>query len=123
MSKSFGFTNQNYIKKYSADFESVLLDNIQKSYGKDSIHVDQFITVAENQKLKQQSVPMFANVSLIEKQIDIPVFIENFKLKHSICNLLEKTHEDVKVLITQKRKEGTLEPPSTLEKKAQVFDV
>ena len=124
MSKSFEFTNQNYIKKYSEDFEHMLLDNIQKLYGADSIHVDQFITVAENRKLKQQSVPMFANLSLIEKQIDIPIFVESFKLKRSLYNLLEKTHEDVKVLIAQKRKEGTLEPAPKSEKKAtQVFDV
>lgn len=124
MSKSFEFTNQNYIKKYAEDFERVLLDNIQQAYSKDSIQVEQFITVVEGRKLKQQTVSMFANLSLIEKQLDIPLFVENVKLKRAMYNLLEKTHEDVKVLIAQKRKEGTLATPSQLEKKEpQVFDI
>jgi hypothetical protein len=124
MSKSFEFTNPNYIKKYADDFERMLSDNIQQSYGQDSIHVEQFMTIAENRKLKQEATFMFANLSLIKEQINIPLFIESFNLKRSLYKLLEKTHEDVKFLIAQKRKEGTLEPPSKVEKKAtQVFDV
>lgn len=109
LAKSFEFSNMNYIKNYPEIFEETLLESIENIYKSESILVSNFITQTEYRKIREQKVLIFANISIIDKNIEIPMFIENFKFKKAMCDLLEITHNQVKSKIFQLRKNGDLE--------------
>lgn len=110
LAKSFEFSNTNYIKNYPKIFEELLLDNIQTKYHSDTVLIRQFITAADNRKIKKQAVPIYANLSIIDKNVDVPMLIENFKLKKALYDLLEVTHEQAKAKLAELRKNGELAP-------------
>jgi len=120
LAKSFEFANANYIKNYPDIFEEILLVNIRTKYNTDSLLVSKFITATENRKIRKQSVPIFANISIIDKNTDLPLLIENFKLKKAVYDLLEDTHEQTKTKIALLRKSGELSP---VEKKSSMDTV
>lgn len=108
MAKTFEFTNQNYIKKYPELFYKGLTDAIHNDFDTDGVRISKFITQTELRKLHKQTVPIFANVSIRDKSIDVPLILECFKLKKAAYDLLEQTHEGVKEELAQMRKEGAL---------------
>ena len=109
LAKSFEFKNTNYIKNYPEIFEEVLLENIKNKYRSDSVLIRNLITEIENKKARKQSVAIFANMSIIDKSIEVPMLIENFKFKKAMNDLLETTHSQVKTKIAELRKSGELE--------------
>lgn len=117
LAKSFEFSNINYIKNYPEMFEEILLGSIRNKYKQDSILVRDFITQAENKKARKQSVSIFANMSIIDKSIEVPMIIEIFKFKKAMYDLLETTNNQVKIKIAQLRKNGELEEKKEKPKK------
>lgn len=108
MAKTFEFTRQNYIKKYPELFHKGLTDAIQNGFGTDGLKISKFIKQTEWRKLHKQTVLIFANVSIRDKSINVPLISESFKLKKAVYDLLEHAHEGVKKELTQMRQEGTL---------------
>ena len=108
MAKAFEFTKNNYIKKYPDIFLDILVENINHTYKSDSISWDNLLTSAEFNKLTLKDIPIYANVSIIDKSIKVPQLLESFKFKKKIYELLDKTHEDVKKKIAEMRKSGKL---------------
>lgn len=126
MSKSFEFTNQNYIKKYPDLFIEELSDVMRKSFGSDELNINKYVTQTELKKLHKESIPIFANVSIRNESFEIPLVIESFKLKKTVYDLLENTHNNVKEKLAQMRKTGQKIPERTSaikkEVKPLVFD-
>lgn len=123
MVKTFEFTNLNYIKKYPEFFEELLLANMQQKYNTDTLSIKDFITVTENRKLHTQKTPIFANMSIIDTNIQVPLIADNFKLKKTVYDLLEETHEQTKVKLATLRKTGELKAEVKAEPKKKVIPV
>lgn len=127
LAKSFEFSNANYIKNNPEMFEELLLANIQNKYNADNLFIRKFITSTENRKIRKQAIPIFANISIINKSVDVPIIIESFKLKKAVYDLLEATHEQTKLKLVELRKSGeTITPKAINSAKTiiqPVFDV
>ena len=101
MSRSFGFTNTNYIKKYPDIFIDQLKTMLLKKYGTDGINLKNIITDSELSKIRSAKMRIFANMSLLKEEILVPQFVNNATLKKEIYYLLETTHNNIKTLIHQ----------------------
>ena len=110
MAKAFEFTKNSYIKKYPDLFLTALSLNINEIYKSNIVPWDKLLTMSEFNKLPKEEVPIFANVSISDKSIKVPSLLSSFKLKKKIYDLLDKTHEDVKKQLAEKRKNGELVP-------------
>jgi len=121
LAKSFEFSNTNYIKNFPEIFQEMLQENIKSRYSSDSILISNFITQTENKKARKQSVTIFANMSIMDKSIEVPMLIENYKLKKAMNDLLETTHDQVKTKIAGLRKSGELE--SREKKSREVIEI
>lgn len=110
MAKTFEFTNNNYIKKNPEMFEDSLKNIMIERFGKDSIMISDYITKPELNKIKTQDVPIFANMSIIEKTYPVPMLSENFKLKKEMNILLETAHEMTKKKVAEMRKDKSVVP-------------
>lgn len=106
IAKSFEFENTNYIKKYPDIFSIHLREEIHRETGLDTIDIKQYLSPVEWRKLRKQSVPMYANVSIQDKTIEMPIMSDCFKLKRIIYNLLEQAHNETKKELSSLRKEG-----------------
>ena len=110
MAKSFEFTKNNYIKKYPDIFLTMLSQNINELYKSDGIPWDKLLTRSEFQKLPKEDAYIFANESIRDKTIKVPSMLTSFKLKKTIYDLLDNSHEDVKKQLAEKRKNGEVVP-------------
>ena len=110
MAKAFEFTKNNYIKKYPDLFLTVLSQNINSCYQSKTIPWDKLITSSEFNKLPQEDTPIFANMSIRDKSIKVPSMLASFKLKKSIYDILDKSHEDVKKQLAERKKNGEKTP-------------
>jgi tetratricopeptide (TPR) repeat protein len=125
MAKTFEFSNTNYIKKYPELFLECLKEAIVERTGAESIDLKQYLTPTEIKKIKTQDARIFANVSLIDKSIPIPLLSENFKLKKEMHHFLEIAHESVKSRLSALRKSGNQPVQKETPKKSEkqiVFD-
>ncbi|WP_028828521.1 TerB N-terminal domain-containing protein [Proteocatella sphenisci] len=120
MHKSFEFTKNNYIKNYSEIFEETLTSNIYKEYTAENLEIDRFIKDKEFYKLRKEGTHIFANTSLFNETIEVPLLTENFKFKKAVYDLLDETHEDVKEKLVQLRKTGKLEKKKESKKEVIV---
>ena len=125
MAKTFEFNNINYIKKYPDLFWEALKNVIRNKTGAESIDLKKYLTPSEIKKIKMQDVGIFANMSIMEQSIPIPLLSENFKLKREMYHLLEAAHQEVKTQLSEMRKSGR--PPlikntAAKDKKKLVFD-
>lgn len=108
MSKSFGFSKQNYIKNYPDLFIRNLQNIMHIEFGSNEIYINKYITSQQYFKLNYESINIFANTSLSNEIIDIPLISDDCKFKELIYNLLNKCHEQVKLDLSQMRKDGLL---------------
>lgn len=104
MASTFEFNKKNYIKKHLELFLKSLTEAIKSKLGIDTIDLKKYLTASEIKKVKQQEVGIFANMSIIDKSIAIPLLSDNFKLKREMYNFLEIAHEDVKKKLAEMRK-------------------
>ncbi len=124
MAKSFEFKKDNYIKKYPDMFLSTLSSNINEIYKSDAIPWDKLLKASEFNKLPMEETPVFANVSIREKAVKVPSLLSSFMLKKNVYDLLDKTYEDVKKQLADKRKNGEIPPEAkqtSSKKKAEVL--
>lgn len=117
LAKSFEFTKTNYIKNFPDLFEELLTSNISKKFSAPVIQCANLISNAEFRKLPKQEVPLFSNISIQDKSICIPLIVTSFHFKKDIYDLLNKTHEEVKVKLAQIRKSGVETPGKETVKK------
>ena len=125
MSKTFSFSNQNYIKNFPELFEKELGGVIFKKIKKPSVQIEDYLTSTEIRKLRKQSTPIFANISIIDKTFPVPMISENVKLIIEMNSFLKTAHEQVKIKIAGMRKEGNPVGPEKKEttlKKDLVFN-
>lgn len=57
-------------------------------------------------KLQKEEIPIFANISIREKTINVPTLLSAFKFKKAIYDLLDNTHEGVKKQLAEMKKRG-----------------
>jgi hypothetical protein len=107
MAKTFEFSNNNYIKKNPDIFVKMLKELMIEKYGADSIQISSILSKGDISKLSNQTVPIFANTSIRDKNIPVPMICENFKLKKEFNILLENAHEKVKKEVSELRKKKT----------------
>ena len=125
MAKAFEFTKLNYIKKYPDVFLKTLSQNITEQYKQDTIPWEKLLSNTDFKRLPSEDTTIFANVSIRDKTIQVPSIISSFKLKKSIYDLLDKTHEDVKKQLADMKKDGLTIQENTPDKKtkeAMTFD-
>ncbi|MDB8556725.1 TerB N-terminal domain-containing protein [Turicibacter sanguinis] len=108
MAKTFEFNNQNYIKKYPDLFLKNMIETMQNNLGAEELDISKYMGDYVWRDLPKQSLPIFSNISIRDKSIDIPLISENFNLKKVIYDLLEQTHKKVKTELAQLRKEGVI---------------
>jgi len=106
LAKTFEFKNTNYIKKYPDLFLESLKEAIIEKLGVDSVNLKQYLTPSEIKKIKKYEAGVFANVSIIDETVQIPLLSENFILKKEMYNFLEVAHETVKTKLAKLRKSG-----------------
>lgn len=104
MSKTFGFNNTNYIKKYPDIFLLSLTKIINNTFWTDYIHLKDYLTTHELTQIKQEEIGIFANISITNNTLPIPLFSESFKLKNAMHILIEKAHNEVKNILKEIRK-------------------
>ena len=125
MAKTFEFTNLNYIKKYPDLFLYKLTEEIINNLGSQEIFLHQYITETEFKKLRREEVNIFANMSIRDKSIQVPLISEHFKMKKAFNTFLENTHERVKKHLAEMRKAGKTVPVKSRSPKTSrkmVFD-
>jgi hypothetical protein len=124
MAKTFEFINMNYIKKYPDVFLEVLEELLIEKYGESSINISKLLSKSDIMKLASQEVPIFANTSIRDKSLPVPMISSNFKLKKEFNILLENAHEIVKKQISGMRKDGLLDKENVekLKKQLPVFN-
>jgi hypothetical protein len=106
MSKSFGFTKQNYIKNYPNLFEKTLTTNLMDNTGSSKIYLSDYINDSKKNKMPQMDISIFANISISYKFNGLPLLNENLSLKSEMYKYLYETHEDVKKKLADLRKQG-----------------
>lgn len=119
LSRAFGFTNTNYLKKYPDIFCKALSERADKNpiIIADYFNEDKFV------KLKRKAVPIYANYSINNNCIDIPAISTHPGLRDAIVGLLKSAHEDVKEYLKEQRKVGNkVEEAPKGTKKQKVFD-
>ena len=119
MCKTFEFSNQNYIKRYPDLFLEKLTVVMKKRLGQDTLPIDKYVTHTEWKKLRRQSIPVFANISIGQQSVDVPLLTECFKLKKAGYDILEEAHSEVKNAVADMRKTGTLPPDQKLQQQSK----
>lgn len=117
--KTFGFTKNNYIKSYRDLFLATLKEKIYLKHKSDNVYLSEFIGQGMLSKLDRYSELIFANVSIENREIQIPMILSCKALKDDIFSLLNKTHETVKVKLAEARKAGTPIPATTISKASE----
>jgi hypothetical protein len=125
MAKTFEFSNMNYIKKHPDLFLENLKNEISSKLGTEEVFLKKYLTSSELKKVRYKEINIFANMSIREKSIPVPLLSENFKLKKEIYIFLETAHENVKTKLAELRKAGKTIPTkekAQKPKKKIVFD-
>jgi hypothetical protein len=124
MSASFGFDNKNYIKKYPEIFENHLREIIQEKLGKDTVLINECIEIADLQNIELSERPIFANTSMNNQRIPVPLLSENHKLRNVMCDFLITAHEATKKKLAEMRKTKQMpksaHEPKKREKKLEI---
>jgi hypothetical protein len=124
MSSSFGFDNKNYIKKYPEIFENNMREAMQEKSGKDTVLISEYITSTELRNIELSERPIFANTSMNNQRIPVPLLSENYKLRNVMCDFLKNAHEATKKKLVEMRKTNqTPKPahkPGKREKKPEI---
>lgn len=108
ISRKVGFTNQRYIKDESVLFEQELKKLLLEKFSAEEMPLSNF-ELKECPVVRQM---IFANYSIDDQQrvINIPSIIENQTFSDMALELLKATHEKVKVLLRELRKNGSYTP-------------
>lgn len=116
LAKTFEFNNKNYISKYPEMFNDTMKEIIEKKLGRDSVLLDDILSKAEFKKLRTEKMKMFANISISEEEVGVPLIAESFKIKKTFNDILVETHEMVKNKLAELRKIGDVPNPKNKSK-------
>lgn len=121
--KSFGYTKTNYIKSYPDFFERNLQDVIVRKYNRKSLVLSDLTSLSLS-SLQTIELRLFANMSLIEKQLHFPNLLSDAEFVKKINDVLEETHERVKVELAEMRKKNITPVKKDAKKpeKVLIFD-
>src|SRR5699024_1994526 len=103
---TFEFTNKRCISKYADLCNKTLLKIMIKRYNQDSILLNDILKKKDFDKLRTEKMRMFANISISENEINIPLISESFMIKKTFYDMLSETNETVKAELAALRKEG-----------------
>lgn len=104
--KVFGFTKLNYIKNYSELFEKTMIMSIQQMFNTPAIYISEFINENDLLRATKETHPIFANMSISSKTVQVPVIASIPNFAGAIYNLLDMVHEQVKSELAEARKIG-----------------
>lgn len=102
--KTVYFRKMNYIKNNPDIFEKCLKDVIKEKAGIDYVNLRNYFTDDVISKLKRFEPIIYANTSLVDQTISIPVLITNIKFKSEMLMYLILAHEKTKTEIAEMRK-------------------
>lgn len=108
MAKTFLFNNTNYIKNNPAVFENCLKDTIKEKSGLEYVNLKNYFTDDVVSKLKRFESTIYANTSLIDQEISVPVLITNIKFKAEMMMYLKLAHEKTKKELADMRKNAKI---------------
>ncbi|MEX1011070.1 MAG: TerB N-terminal domain-containing protein [Balneolaceae bacterium] len=117
MAKTFEFTNLNYIKKYPEVFQKCLEDALSQSNNSKNFELNGYFKNSNLSDVKTKEIRVFANMSISDESVHIPLISEIFKLKKDIYNLLETAHNNTKSVLAENRKKGKPTQPKISPKK------
>lgn len=100
--KSVGWTNKRYIDSEYNLFLSELEKNLINTFKSNEYHVDP----EEYKNINTPVVLMLANYSLNidDRKFEIPDILSSIKIKSDLYKLLETTHNNVKTILRERRK-------------------
>lgn len=105
--KFFGFSNNRYIKNNADLFIKNLIQNIiNANCGNDLIDAKRYFSKSDFLNIETVSIPVFANVSIREKEVSVPNITTASQFMGSMLSLLSKTHEDTKYELASMRKKS-----------------
>lgn len=106
MAKTFDFTKQNYIKSYPDLFRKKLTSIIEEEFGTETVSLNKILSDININKLSIDEIPIFANISIIDKTIKVPSIAACSELKMTLYGLLNRAHEEVKKTLSESKKNG-----------------
>lgn len=128
MAKSVDFKKGTYIKQHPDLFVSALTDIMRKRYGSDEVLCNNFISEQEFKALPTSQLQVFANVSIHNKTVSVPVMTSGKGFRNAFYELLDDAHESVKAQLVEMRKYGNakvevVKKTPAKDKKPLVFDM
>ncbi len=121
LSKTFLFKNTNYIKNYPSLFKETLTDVMKEKNGEEQILIGSYFVKDDFKFMQVEEISPFANLSIREQKIQIPMISSNIKLKKVVYELLESTHEEVKKKLAILRKTETVPKVESASKTNKVI--
>jgi hypothetical protein len=107
MAKTFEFTNLNYIKTQPDEYENSLTSILQEKTGKGVVDIKDCINKTEFGKIKYKKIHAYANTSLMDTELPVPIISESFRFKRTMYEFLTQAHEETKKTFALKRKESS----------------
>ncbi len=117
----FTFGNNRYIKSQPELFLKTLSNFMERDFHSSALEVNRLFPV-DIANLPVEHERVFANISLRDYEISIPVF-ENSKLTEKILSLLTETHESVKAQLRDQRKDGINTPAQKSNPKTKLSPI
>lgn len=105
--RSFGFTNNRYIKNNRQCYLNHLENNLKEEFAIDSINLAKYFDDVDLNGLPKQIECCFANVSISSREIFLPVMVEYEPFRADMFRILSKAHEDTKADLAAQRKRTT----------------
>lgn len=94
------FTNKRYIKSDYELFKKTLIQLLNTKYNSEFYSMENI----DLEKCSLKSFNIVANTSMTPREINLPNIMSNKAFKKEIYMLLEETHENVKVILKENRK-------------------
>ena len=114
--KFFGFSNDRYIKNNADIFFKNLCNNIRyQNNGSELIDSKPYFIEVNFGRLPTVSLPIFANISMINKEVVIPDISHANHFVKSILELLKNAHQDTKQELASIRKQKKKNSEKTLD--------
>jgi hypothetical protein len=122
LSKTFGFTNTNYIKGYPELFKETMEAFINEKYSANSLILKELVPNIES--LPKKGMRLFANMSLSAESVNVPDLVSSNELQQATNALLIDTHESVKKQLSEMRKKKVAPKKKEAKKpqKKMIFD-
>lgn len=123
----FEFRNNSYISKYPDMFDEIMTELIKHNYENESILLSDVLSKSQFNKLKLEDVNMFANISISDNMVKVPLISDSFMLKKTFHDILVVTQEIVRTRVAELRKTGDVSVPNQKSNsnanKAMTFDL